>query len=140
MFKEIHPSAYFLVTFLCLAVLTFIYNDFICSGSKCYEMEVSFFEPLFFATVGIIPTLVFLLFFPKKIFFLWLKYFAWWFMIIVMLFVMRTYNENDFSPFANDVFNVNLSMAILFIITFIYALIMNNLRKNTLLPPKKDKR
>ena len=128
--KKYNTYSIFLV--VGLAVLVYIYNDFLCFATNCYELEVTIFEPFFFGALTILPTLLVLRLFQEKIFISWLKFIAWWFILLVAFFVGSNENESDFSPFANDVSVVSISMALLFIITLIYALVMKRkLRGNS---------
>jgi Na+/H+ antiporter NhaC len=116
---------YFLGADLILGLMVFVYNDFLCKKSSCYDLEVNVFEPTFFVLVGLLPVLIFLLFFSNRVFVGWLKHIAWWFLIAVGLLVSSNNHENDFSMFGSDNFVIGVMMTILFIITLVYALIMN---------------
>ena len=131
MIKEKKISVYFLIFLLVLGSSIFIYNDYLCSGVKCYELEVSFFEPAFFAIVSLLPTSIFLLFFSEGIFILWSKHIGWWYLLGVIYFIFFVSSENQsfLSPSHSQV--VMFLMAILFVITFVYALVMNRRLKKS---------
>ena len=103
----------------------YIFSEFFCKRECYIAYESNYLEPLFFVLVGLFPILVMLLFFQDKIFVSWVKRVAWWFLIIVELLVMSNNHENDFSIFGDDTFVIGVMMTLLFIITLVYALIMN---------------
>ncbi len=114
-----------------LATLVFIYNDFLCSGENCYDLEVSVLEPLFWGLLSIIPTLLLLYAFSEQILFLWFKHIVWWVVLVGAWAVTNNENENDLSPFADDITIIGMLAVLLFIITLVYALVMNRkLKKN----------
>ena len=127
--KSYNTRSIFLV--VGLAVIVFIYNDFLCSSSNCYELEGTIFEPLFWGLLGIVPALSLLLFFSEQIFISWLKHVALWVVLMGLWAVTNNENESDFSPFADDTTIIGTLAVFLFVITLIYALIMNRrLKKN----------
>lgn len=109
----------------------YLITDFFCTGD-CYVLyETSYLDPLFFILLGLVPTAFTLLFFSEKVFFSWAKHIAWWFILLVAWAVSNNENESDFSPAGDDISVVSWSMAVLFVITLIYAIIMNwRLKKN----------
>jgi hypothetical protein len=121
--KSYNTRSIFLV--VGLAVIVFIYNDFLCSSSNCYELEGAIFEPLFWGLLGIIPALSLLLFFPEQIFISWIRHIAWWVVLMGSWAVTNNENENDLSPFADDTTIIGVLAIFLFVVTLIYALIMN---------------
>lgn len=121
--KSYITSSIFLV--VGLAIIVFIYNDFLCSAANCYELESAVFEPLFWGLLGIIPTLFLLLFFSAQIFISWIKHVVWWVVLVGAWAVTNNGNENDLSPFADDVTIIVMLAGILFVVTLTYALIMN---------------
>lgn len=125
-----HSGVYLLTSCIGLGALILIYNDFICSGAKCYNLEVSLLEPSFYILLGLIPTSLSLLFFPEKIFILWMKHIAWWFLIFTFLMVGNT-SQGGFLPMYDKAQVALFWMAVLFVITVIYALIMNRKLKGS---------
>lgn len=122
---------YFLGISVILGLSIFIYNDFLCKSEQCYRLETPIFEPTFFAILGLIPTIIFLLFFSEKIFLEWLKHIAWWFFLVALYFVVDT------NPYSSDILSISRTqvalfwMALLFIVTLIYALVMNKSLKSS---------
>lgn len=132
MIKKKYLAFYFLGFNIILGLLVFFYNDFLCKGGSCYELEVGIFEPMFFIILGLLPTLIFLVFFTDQIFLSWLKWIAWWFLLIVAILVKSNDHENDFSFFADDGVVVGIMMTILFIVTFVYVMVVNKKLQNSL--------
>ena len=131
MMKEKHPGIYFLGSCISFGLLVFIYNDYICKSEWCYRNEVTIFEPAFFSIIGLLPTIILLLFFNRMVFLTWLKHIAWWFPLVVIYFVSGT------NPYSSGILSIDRTqvalfwMAILFIITLVYALVMNRKLKNS---------
>ena len=81
-------------------------------------------NPLFFGILCLMPTLAFLLW-RGEIFISWLKHIAWWFLLGIGYFILFVSSENESFLSPGRVQIVMFFMAILFIITLIYALVMN---------------
>ncbi len=103
----------------------YIFDEFFCTRNCYIVYESVFLEPLFFTLLGLLPALTLLMFFSDRIFSSWLKHIAWWFMLVILLMITSNENESSFSNFDSDVWIINMSTGILFIITLVYALIMN---------------
>lgn len=121
---------YSILSVVGLATLAFIYNDFLCSGESCYDLEVSVLEPFFWGLLSIIPTLLLLYAFSERILISWFKHIAWWIVLAGAWAVTNNENENDLSPFADDITIIGMLATLLFITTLIYALAMNRKLKN----------
>lgn len=115
-------------------VVTFLlysFTGFFCEGN-CYPFFSGRFEPLYVGILGLLPTLIILFCFSKKICILWMVHIAWWFAIGTACVVSNT-TQNGFLPFFNRQGVALICMAILFIITLAYVLVMETrLRKNSL--------
>jgi hypothetical protein len=112
---------------LVLIIPLVIYLLFEVNGFDSVSLNIisNFVNPLFFGSLGLVPTILILLFSSDRIFSSWLKHIAWWFMLVILLMITSNENESSFSNFDSDVWIINMSMGILFIITLVYALIMN---------------
>lgn len=112
---------------LVLIIPLVIYLLFEVNGFDSVSLKIvsNFVNPLFFGSLGLVPTILMLLFFSDMIFTSWLKHIAWWFMLVILLMITSNENESSFSNFDSDVWIINMSMTLLFIITFVYALIMS---------------
>lgn len=109
------------------AVFVYVLFEIKCLGS----CNTDIIKPLFWGLLGIIPALSLLLFFSEQIFISWLKHVALWVVLMGLWAVTNNENESDFSPFANDITIIGMLAVILFVVTLIYALIMNRrLKKN----------
>ncbi|MFA6270672.1 MAG: hypothetical protein WC657_05715, partial [Candidatus Paceibacterota bacterium] len=106
------------------------FNTFLCTGSCYVDLEKSYLRPMLFGFSGLVPTLVVLLFFHGRIFISWFKHVAWWFLVLAIYFVADT------NPYSSDILSINrvrvvlFWTALLFVITLIYALIMNKRLKD----------
>ena len=113
-------------------VVTFLlysFTGFFCEGN-CYPFFPNRFDPLYAGILGLLPTLVILLCFPKKIYVSWIMHIAWWFSIVTAFAVSNT-TQNGFFPFLNRQSVALICMAVLFVITLTYALVMERrLKKN----------
>lgn len=124
-------SRYAILSVVALMATVFIYNDFLCSGVSCYELEISLFEPLFFGALGLSASLLLLLFFSEQVFISWLKHVAWWFVLGTIAIVL------SINPYAGGILTIDrgdttiYSMTVLFVLTLIYALIMQWRHKKT---------
>ncbi len=129
MFKEKKWNTYTLGVIVSLLVLIYILFEVKCFGS----CNATIIKPLFAGLFGLLPTSFFLIWFTERIFILWLKHIAWWFLLLITYFIYQT------SPYGG-ILSIDRSrvalfwMAILFIITFIYALIMNKRLKAKMTP------
>jgi membrane-associated HD superfamily phosphohydrolase len=122
--KEKKYNLYAITSALVTLTVILIYSEFLCGSSdKCYDLEVIFLEPLFFGTLGLIPTLLILLW-RGEIFVSWLKHIAWWNILVALFIVSSNENEGFLSPIENDSSVILACSAFLFIITIIYALVM----------------
>lgn len=109
----------------------YIFTTFFCTGSCYVGLETMYLRPLFFGTLSLIPTLAFLLFFSTEIFVSWMKHVAWWVLLVAIYFVAEV------NPYSSGILSIDRSqvalfwMAVLFVITVIYALIMNRKLKGS---------
>ncbi|MFZ2253414.1 MAG: hypothetical protein WAW13_04595 [Minisyncoccia bacterium] len=87
-------------------------------------------NPIFFGMLSLIPTLIFLLFFSKNIFISWFRYIAWWVLLGVAYFIFFVSSENAgfLSPSHAQI--VIFIMAILFVVTLVYAVCTKKLKKS----------
>lgn len=92
---------------------------------KCFgSCDTGIVKPFFVETLGLIPTLLILLW-RGEIFISWLKHIAWWFLLGVTYFIFFISSENESFLSPSRVQVVLFLMSVLFIITLIYALVMN---------------
>ncbi len=127
MIKEKKWNTYALIGTASVSALTYLLFKVKCFGS----CDTEIIKPFFMATLGLIPTMIFLLFFSNKIFISWFKHIGWWFLLGVtyIIFFVSSENESFLSPSRVQV--ILFLMIGLFIITIIYALVMNwKLKKN----------
>lgn len=111
----------------------YIFNKYFCVGNCYVNVEDQYLGPLFMGGIGLSLSLFLLLFFSEQIFISWLKHIGWWYLLGVTYFIFFVSSENQsfLSPSHSQF--VLFFMAILFIITLIYALVMNRrLKKNSL--------
>ena len=97
---------------------------------KCFgSCDTEIIKPFFMAVLGLIPTLLILLL-REEIFISWLKHIAWWFLL------GTTFLVRSVDPYTSDILSTDrigtamYCMVLLFIITLIYALVMNRRLKN----------
>ncbi|MCF7815485.1 MAG: hypothetical protein K9M10_00225 [Candidatus Pacebacteria bacterium] len=121
----------FYAIFVTAVVLAGIYLMFKLSFFDSWSPEIisDIVNPLYFGLLALIPTLMFLLFFMGRLFILWIKHVAWWFFAFTVLMVGNT-SQGGFLPLYDKVQVALFWMAILFIVTVVYALIMNKRLKN----------
>ena len=112
--------------------LLYAFTDFFCGGN-CYPFVHGHFSPVYKGILGLSPSLILLVFFSRNIYISWIKHIAWWFAIVTAYAVANT-SQGGFLPFYSRDDVVLFWMAILFIITFIYALIMNKRLKEKMTP------
>lgn len=116
-----------------VGAILFLYTDVFCNGN-CYPApRGTMFDSFQSIVVGLIPSVVILFIFGKKIISLWLKQVLWWYMIVVFLVVSNTHDGGDIlSLLFNRENTAYFLMAILFIITLIYTPLMSKkLKKNS---------
>ena len=94
---------------------------------KCFkECNIYIFKPLFATLLGLIPTTALLYFFSRETMLAWLKHIAWWYSLVIL------YVVGEINPYAGGVLSLDrgsvalFMMAILFVITLIYAPIMSH--------------
>ncbi len=112
---------YGLMAAIVALVLVYLFFKVKCFGS----CDTTVIKPLFVGILALLPTLIILSFFSDRIFISWLKHIAWWIVLVTVILVKSNDHENDFSMFGSDNFVIGITMTILFIITLVYALIMN---------------
>ncbi len=116
-------NLYSITSAIVILAIILIYSEFLCGSSdKCYDLEVVFLEPLFFATLGLIPTLLILLW-QGGIFISWCKHIAWWNILFALFIVSSNENEGFLSPIENDSSVIHACSVLLFVITLVYILI-----------------
>ncbi len=116
-----------------IGALIFLYTDFFCSGN-CYPApRGTMFDSFQSIIIGLVPSVVILFLFGKKIISLWLKNVLWWYMMIVFLIVSNTHDGGDvLSLLFNRENTAYFLMAILFLITLVYAPLMcKRLKRNS---------
>jgi hypothetical protein len=87
---------------------------------KCFDLcNTSIIKPIFFGLLGLIPTLLLLLCFPQKVFIAWAKYIVWW----AMLFTVWAVPNFSDDLFFSRIWITNACMVLLFVLTFIYAIV-----------------
>ncbi len=97
-------------------------TGFFC-GENCYTFfSGGRLDSVYAGTLGIVPTLLLLLLFPRGIFILWLKHIAWWFAILTAWTVSNFGGGHFLNPSHEGV--AFFCMVILFTVTLIYALVM----------------
>lgn len=114
---------------IAVTLLLYGYTEFFCGGN-CYPFVHGRLDPMYTGMLGSVPTLLLFIFFGKKMFVLWVKHIAWWFSILTAFAVSNT-SQGGFLPFYSRDDVALFWMAILFIITLIYALIMNRKLKGS---------
>ncbi len=118
MFKRYKKNSHLalVIAFACLGSVYLLFM------ARCFgSCDTTIIKPLFVSILGLIPTLIMLVFFSDKIFISWVKRIAWWFVLIVAILVKSNDHESDYSFFGDDVTVIGLMMTILFVITLIYA-------------------
>ncbi len=100
--------------------LLYLFTELFCGGN-CRPFIHGKIPPLQNALLGFVPTLLILLFF-RKVAVMWLRHIAWWFTIFTAVIVSNG-TGGFLSPSRER--TAFLCMALLFIITLVYALIMN---------------
>ncbi len=134
MFKEKKHCLYSFIGTTILVLVLYIFNSYICVGECYVYIEDVYLGPLFIGTLWLSVILLLLLFFSENIFILWLKYIAWWYILGTIYFVLTV------NPYTSEVLSVDrqtttmFCMGVFFIITFIYALIMNKRLKAKMTP------
>ena len=103
-----------------LSMLLYLYSNVFCV-SNCYGITGDRVHPIQSGGMWLIPTLVLLFLFKKRIAVLWLRHIGSWFFPISFIGIT---NLSDGLFFSSD-WIANAFMTILFIITLVYALIMN---------------
>lgn len=104
-----------------------VFVEYLCHDYSCYSLESTVTEPLFYAFAGLVPTLSYLMLFDQQIFYSWTKQVASWFLPLTLILVASVDEGQGLFPLSSNGRNdtVILMMAILFIITLVYAPIMN---------------
>lgn len=126
MFKESKLNLYGFIGVVVSSVVVYTLFKVKCFGS----CDTTIIKPLFSVLIGLLPTSLLLCCFSGKVFMSWTRHIAWWFFPTVALFISQT------SPYGG-ILTIDRSrvalfwMAILFIITLIYALIMNRKLKGS---------
>lgn len=101
--------------------LLYLFTEFFCAGN-CHPFIHGKMPPLYNGLLGLIPTLLILVIF-RKVSVKWVRQVAWWYSILFALVVSNGTGGSFISPSReNMAFHL---MALLFVITLIYALIMN---------------
>lgn len=111
-----------------VTLLLYAVTNFFCVGN-CPFFVFGRIEPLYIAVLLFLPTVICLFFFSWEVFVLWTKHIAWWFSIFTMLAITNFGGGSFLNPSRNEI--AILCMSILFIITLIYALIMNKKLKGS---------
>ena len=98
---------------------------------KCFSScDTEIIKPFFMGTIGLIPTLLILLLFGE-IFISWLKHIAWWYLLGINYFIFFVSSRNESFLTPDHIQIVMFFMAILFVVTLVYALVMSRrLKKN----------
>jgi membrane-associated HD superfamily phosphohydrolase len=123
MTKDRKYNLYSVVSAVVVLVGIFVYSEFLCGSSdKCYDQEVFFLEPTFFLVLGLIPSLLILLW-RGEVFITWLKHIAWWNILIALFIVSSNENESFLSPIENDSSVIIACATLLFVITIVYAIV-----------------
>lgn len=105
---------------------TYLLTEFFCGGN-CHPFIHGKLPPLYNGLLGFIPTVLLLLIF-RKIVIMWFRHIAWWFSIFFAVVISNGTGGGFISP--SREYTAFLLMALLFMITFVYALIMNKKLKN----------
>lgn len=104
-----------------LTIAVYVFFEVKCFGS----CDTGVMKSLFVGLLGLSASLLALLFFSGEVFISWTRHIAWWFLLGTVYFVAST------SPYTSGVLSIDrrdttiYCMSLLFIITLIYALIMN---------------
>lgn len=123
---KIASKKLFLFSNLALVGFLYLFIEYICNGYWCWDLESSITEPFLLSLVGLLPTSVCFLFFRDTVFIKWLKHIAWWYSLIIL------YVVGEINPYAGGILSLDrgtvalFMMAILFVITLIYAPIMSH--------------
>lgn len=109
------------------------YFNYSCSGTCYVQYEDIYTRPLLSLVVGFLPTVFFLLFFNNQIVWSWIKHLGWLVLIFIyIIFSMNPYSSDILSLLFNRENTAYFLMAILFLITLIYAPLMSKkLKRNS---------
>ncbi len=113
---------------ICVTLCLFIFTEFFCGGN-CPVFSGNQIEYVYVGILGLSPTLLLLLLFERDIFIFWIRHIAWWFAIVIATIVSNTSDGSIVSPDREWI--TFFLMAVLFIVTLVYALIMNKKLKNS---------
>jgi hypothetical protein len=110
------------VSMIAISFLLYIFTDFFCFRYGCYVMlGDNRYEPLVSGILWFIPTLVVLGFSGREVIVSWLRHIAWWYVFFTPWAITHL-SDNFFFP---DTWISGACMVILFVITLIYAPLMN---------------
>jgi hypothetical protein len=115
-----------------LLTIVLYYFNYFCTGTCYVQYEDIYTGPILSLTIGFLPTTFFLLFFNSQIVWSWIKHLGWLvFVFIYIVFSMNPYSSDILSVLFNRENAAYFLMAILFIITLIYAPIMSRKLKRS---------
>ncbi len=115
-----------------VACATYIFIKFFCVDVCTFEGKRGFVDPIWSGSLGISSVLLFLALFPSRVFYLWLKYIASWFIPVTILVIA------NISVYSSGILSVGRGeaafqlMALLGVITVIFAIgytVITRLRK-----------
>ncbi len=108
-----------------LLTIVLYYFNYSCTGTCYVQYEDIYTGPILSLVVGFLPTAIFLLFFKNQIVWSWIKHLGWLiFVFIYIVFSMNPYSSDILSVLFNRENTAYFLMALLFIITLIYAPLM----------------
>lgn len=123
--REINTLVY--IGIIGITLISYFFTDIFCKGS-CYPFVHGVAKMAYIWLLGLIPTLALFIFFGRNIFVSWIRHIAWWFAILVA-FAGRNLTKGILSP--SEEYIVIISMAVLFVITLVYAIVMSRKHKQS---------
>ncbi len=111
-----------------LVIVLYVFTEFLCTESCFVFFEKPYLDPLLSGLTGLLVTIVLINFFSQEVFTYWLRKIASWFLPLTLVLVASVDEGQGLFPMTSDGRNDTavLMMAILFVITLIYAPIMSH--------------
>lgn len=125
-FNELRRSIFSVVA-MGVSFFVYFFTDIYC-GNKCgVVQDGDRFDIFATGVLWFLPTFLLLIFFGRTVSFNWLRNIGWWFSILFPVIAMQFTGGGIFSM---EKFAAILMMAILFVITLVYALVMRKRLKD----------
>lgn len=124
-------STFLLVVVLFVVIVYVLFNAGVFTFLTP-EQVTDVLKPTFFGLFGLIPVALYLMFFSEQVFRTWLKKVASWFLPLTFIAVASVEEGQGLFPMTSDGRSDTaiLMMAILFVITLVYALVMRKRLKD----------